>query len=398
MDSTQLAQTVNWLDEQRRADKQEIARLQQTVEALVGEAREHARRVQELEGRLANTIAQLTRFTTIEQSVEQAKIELVAMTEASEVRLRSELRESDRARLAERESVGKGMAELRKELGRFAPLEEEMVVRRADDQRLTEATLALRQGLLDIRKEIESRTRSLPFIEEQRAQDAKRITELQAVTADVLKRIETFPPKIGLLEERVRKMEQRVEGLHTVHEEVRKAQARFGEIQELRDQDRKRQMELWQVGLDQQQKSVADYGKQMQRYNEFYEQNRQALAGLEKLQTHLLQRQAETAEIQRVEEERLKKQIEEWKAEYERLFKHQALEIDHSWAEQKQVNVDLAAKFPAIDKALIENQRFAQQLFETQKDWLSRQLGVWQQFQAELDEHSVRRPKSKARE
>jgi hypothetical protein len=200
------------------------------------------------------------------------------------------------------------------------------------------------------------------------------------------------------LEERVRKMEQRVDGLHTIHAEIRQTQARFGETHELRDQDRKRQLEVWQQVLDQQQKAISDYGKQMQRHAEFYEQNRQALAGLEKLQTHLMQRQTEVAEIQRVEEERLKKQLEEWEAEYERRFKHQALETDHAWGEQKRVNADLVSKFPPLEQALTENRTFAHVILDTQKDWLARQLGVLQKFQAEMDERTVPPTRLKARE
>ena len=52
MDIAQLAQLVNWLDEEHRRDRAEIARLQQRIEAQSADIIEQARRIQELEGRI----------------------------------------------------------------------------------------------------------------------------------------------------------------------------------------------------------------------------------------------------------------------------------------------------------------------------------------------------------
>ena len=62
MDIAQLAQMVNWLDEEHRRDRAEIARVQQRIEAQSADIIEQARRIQELEGRLAGTQSQLTKF------------------------------------------------------------------------------------------------------------------------------------------------------------------------------------------------------------------------------------------------------------------------------------------------------------------------------------------------
>ena len=61
MDLTQLSQMVTWLDEEHRRDRAEIARLQQRIEAQSADVIEQARRIQELEGRLAQTQGQLVR-------------------------------------------------------------------------------------------------------------------------------------------------------------------------------------------------------------------------------------------------------------------------------------------------------------------------------------------------
>ena len=57
MNLNQLTQMVTWLDEERRRDKTDLAKLQQRVESLAAEVAEQARRIQELEQKLARTQA-----------------------------------------------------------------------------------------------------------------------------------------------------------------------------------------------------------------------------------------------------------------------------------------------------------------------------------------------------
>src|SRR5450759_1736993 len=92
MDLTQLSQMVTWLDEEHRRDREEIAKLDQRLQGMTIENQEQARRIQDLEGRLANTQAQLTRFTQMDQALQQLKNEVtVLLSKETEARLQTEL-------------------------------------------------------------------------------------------------------------------------------------------------------------------------------------------------------------------------------------------------------------------------------------------------------------------
>src|SRR5512145_1773979 len=102
MDLNQLSQMVSWLDEEHRRDREELAKLDQRLQGLGVENQQQARRIQELEGRLASTAAQLTRFTQLEQALQQLKSEMVVMLDKhTEARMQAE-READRARMSDR--------------------------------------------------------------------------------------------------------------------------------------------------------------------------------------------------------------------------------------------------------------------------------------------------------
>ena len=216
MDLTQLGQMVTWLDEEHRRDRDEIAKLDQRLQSITVENQEQARRIQDLEGRLASTQAQLTRFTQIEQALQQVKNEVTVMlAKESEARLQTE-REIERSRSSQREIVARGIAEVRKELPRFSRIEEELVTRQAEDQRLGEMILALRQSINNVSKDLDERTRTMPYVIEQRAQDNKRIAQVQAETVELFKRTESVPGKLAILEERIQRLERDVEKVRPV--------------------------------------------------------------------------------------------------------------------------------------------------------------------------------------
>jgi len=142
MDIQQLAQLVNWLDEEHRRDRAEIARLQQRIEAQSADVIEQARRIQELEGRLAGTQAHLGKFGQIEHSIQNTKLELTSMVERIEESRVQGQRELERSRLADREMLSREISEVRKELPRISRLEESIDIRAVEDNRLSELIMA----------------------------------------------------------------------------------------------------------------------------------------------------------------------------------------------------------------------------------------------------------------
>ena len=227
MDLTQLSQMVTWLDEEHRRDREEIARLDQRLQNMAIEKQEQSRRIQDLESRLASTAAQLTRFTQIEQALQQLKGEVVVLLDRqTEARLTSE-REAERARISDREGLSRGIAEVRKELSRIGRIEEELVTRQAEDHRLGEMALAQRVAIGNVAKDLDERTRRLPYMIEQRAVDNKRIAQLQGESVELLKRTDSTAARITVNEERVQRLEKDLQKIQPIPEQLLQEQKAF---------------------------------------------------------------------------------------------------------------------------------------------------------------------------
>ena len=227
MDIAQLAQMVNWLDEEHRRDRAEIARLQQQVEGQTADLVEQARRIQDLKGRLAGTTAQLGRFTQLEQMIQNTKQEFSLMVSREEEVRAQAVREVERTRLSDREALTREIGEVRRELPRIGRVEETVKVRKAEEDRLIEMIMTGRNQVNILAKDIEDRTRQIPFLAEQRASDSKRVAQLQQETVELFKRTEAQVGRLAVVEEATRRVATDTEKWRPVFTQIREEQQAF---------------------------------------------------------------------------------------------------------------------------------------------------------------------------
>lgn len=396
MDLTQLSQMVAWLDEEHRRDREEIARLNQQLQAMAIEKQEQTRRIQDLEGRLASTHAQLTRFTQIEQALQQLKNEVIVLLDKqTEDRLLAE-REAERARLSDREVLTRGVAELRKELARLPRVEENMTARQAEEQRLGDMLLALRQSLNNVSKDLDERTRTLPYMVEQRAQDNKRIAQVQAETVELLKRTDALTNRFPLVEERVQRLDKEYLRIQPIPDQLRQDQQTFIEGQKLAEAERQRQMGQWEAEFAAQREQIEKQAAKQRDFDARYEAAGRALKALEEFKAQIIHGQKQTGELQRLAEERQRKELADWQGENEQRWKKETLRWDYTIQEQLKVNQKFSERFPPIEKQLALLQREVEGLWRTHENLSTVQLQNAQKLLDAVGASVAARPKPAA--
>jgi len=275
-------------------------------------------------------------------------------------------------------------------------LEEALAARQTEEQRLNQLILEQRPKLLALQDRVDERVHATRVLEEQRAHDVKRIAQLQETSNELLRRTETHSAKAQLLEDGLRKAEQQVAALQGARDTLRVEQRDFMEEQRVAEQQRKRQLDDWAKELAQYQKKIAEFSTTMQVYKDFYDKNRHALESLETLQTHLSQRQAELSEMQRLSDERTKKQLQEWREENEKRWKQGALETEYAWNEQQRSNEAAAKRLEQLETALPVVDADIALLWEEMNKTGESQLECLHKRQADLDEILTSRKKKAA--
>ncbi len=386
MDTTQIAQMVTWLDEEHRRDRGEVAKLQQRIESQSVEILEQARRIQELEGRLASTQAQLVRFTQLDEQMQQLKNEVVLMLQKRDEQTEADTRERERSRATDRENMARGLGEVRKELNRFGRIEEELSLRRSEDQRLSELVINLRQQVTTLSKEIDERTRSLPYIIEQRTQDNKRIVQLQQETVELFKRIEEHANKLPPVQERLQKVERVITSIQPIPQDLKREQQQFIEQMRLADAERTREIASWHDEIDVQRQTIDRHKESLQAFVEQLDVSKRAVASIAGFQDTIQRDMHQLTELQRLSEERQLKEIETWQAENEKRWKRQILQWEHDTQEQQKVNKALATRFPPLEERQRLHEGQIQKLWNMHEVQGLQRIADAQRWLAQLEE------------
>jgi hypothetical protein len=369
MDLTQLAQMVTWLDEEHRRDRAEIARLQQRIEAQSSDIIEQARRIQDLEGRLASTQAQFTRFNQVEQAIQNTKTELVGLVERAYEERVSGQRELERARMSDREMLSREVSEVRRELPRIGRLEESIQIRATEDERLGELIMSMRNQIGSLAKEIEERTRQIPFLVEQRTSDTKRIAQLQQETVELFKRTEATAGRIPLLDESIRKTANEIEKLPPMIDQLRDEQIKFMERTRVMVVDREQVLTRWQEVIDEQKTVVAQAYERVQNFAQQIDISRRAVVEMQEFKDLILREQGQVAELQRLAEERIRREMDEFREDYERRRRKGELRQEHLWSEQEKYNKEVVERFPPLQHDLKMIEALVDQVWKLQETY-----------------------------
>jgi hypothetical protein len=332
MDLNQASQMINWLEAERKRDKATLSTLLERVQGLSNELADQSKRVQELREDLAATQLTANKLAQFDRLFEQLKADLVGEMDRRGESYQKALREAEQLRKVDLEATNRTLADIHKELSRVKSLEDEMSLRRAEDRRLGEQQARIGQRVEDLTVRTEERIQNMIFLEEGRRQDNKRIAQLEEGSASILKRIEALAAKLVLLDENVQRVPLRIAEI----------------TQQMADQDKVvEEMRLNDFRRSQEMKSfVEDVGKvvnplqdfiatsqfNLQRIQELAMANQHSLDGIQGFQNRIEKRQSEVSEMQRISEDRMRKQVEEWQAEQEKRWKRQIL----TWTEQSQ--------------------------------------------------------------
>jgi chromosome segregation ATPase len=338
MDLGQLSQMTTWLDEEHRRSKAEFISLQQQVQRLEAELEDQSQVLRSLEERVAGMQSQQITFTRLDAALKELKEDVSHMLAQSDERRQQESRETARVREIERDNVSRALNEIRSDLQRLSRLDEEMGLRKVEQQRLGESVLAMQQNLNTLSKEVENKLRSVSFLEDGRQQDTKRIARLQQESLEALKRLEQQGSRLQMLEDVMQRQERDTGELKDWVSQLRTSQRDFIEKQLLTSEQFKRQMTEWSEQLDVYTKKMEDFSAKMQTFSDTFREDRQVVDNVERFQEQIRREQAQVAELQRLGEERQRRQLEEWQEENEKRWRKELLRWDHQWGEQAKQN------------------------------------------------------------
>jgi hypothetical protein len=358
------------LEEERRKDKALVATLQEQVRGQEEQLSQYSAQIQNLSTKITavqNLVSQVTGFEDI---VSNYKSEVLFELNRREDAQKKEKVESDRLRKIEHEAIIDHLGELDKKIQVLPRYDEGIKARQVEDQRLSEAVQRLAVSIKDLEKRSDDRVQSVTYLEEQRRTDNRRIAELEHDTTEVRKKIEAVATKLPLLETMIQKQKPRID------EAIAETKKYEKPIEELRISDFQREQKMKQY-LDQGEQVAKELARVVQQTQGFIEQEqavKRALDKAEGFQARVEKRQNEVAEMQRLAEDRIKRQWEEWQTVRQKERQKRQVVEDEKWRTQENINGETTARFKPIEDQVQIHHTHLELLFDIRRMEAHRKL------------------------
>lgn len=344
--TTQTAQMVSWLDEERRKDKALITKLEERTASQAALIEDQTRRIHALEGEITAVRNKMLSITTFDESLARIRTEFAGALEQLQTRRDSSDQDLKKLRDMDREATIKALDELRQES--TARLERELQIRKAEEERLSRVANELQVYATNLTKGLEEFERSLNFLEEQRRQDSRRISDMSGEVVEISKRTEGQKSKLELLEELARRNERSITQVSSDLVEFKQQRQAWIEQEALSAHQREQVMADMLRRMDGFSEDMEKFEKQVGSWADTHRTMKKQVEDFDRLADRVDRRLNEVAEVQRLSEERFRHEWEEFLQDDQKRWRQFTLTNEEARREHQRVVEDLQANMTRL--------------------------------------------------
>ncbi len=307
----QLEKRVEWLDNERRNDKTNLASLQNRLTALEVDNISLRKQLKEMELSIAKLTNQVSTFDKYDNRIDRVNTDLTKQVRDVNERAEANLNETAKRLRIEIEAAKKSIADIYPFTEQLELLRQEMKASKVEDSRLVRLIEELKVKIQEVDRFDEDYRRSLHLLEESRRQEAKRLTDLQGELVSVRKRVEETRSRFDSLNDSFRQLDVRIAELQTFEKDRKEEQSVFIDKVNGILIDKENIFRTWEQRFSE----IEKYNQQLNVHMEDLETSRKAvgkaLASMDDVTQRFERRINEISEIQRLNDERFR---QEWTA------------------------------------------------------------------------------------
>jgi len=345
----QLEKRVEWLDNERRNDKTNLASLQNRLTILEGENMNLRKQIKELEvliNRNSNQIASMDKY---ENRIDRLNIELTKQIREVNERAESNLTEAQKRNKIEVDSTKKTIAELYPLVDMFDPIRADIASLRAEDTRLARLNEELKVKVQDVGRFDEDYRRSLHLLEEGRRQEAKRITDLQGEVASVRKRLEETRGRFDSFSDSFRTLDSRIAEVQNNEKDRRENQSQFIDRVNNSLVEKDKLFATWEKRFAEIDQFNANLGSQIETLEKIRLSVTKAIQTSEETSQRFERRINEITELQRLNDDRYRQDWTNFKSDDVKRWTNYMLAQEEQTRETTQEFAELTKQFQEMD-------------------------------------------------
>lgn len=364
MEFDQVLKQLEWLDGERRKDKDIIAKQEDRITALEGNLSGARQQIKDLNGEITRLSAVVGRMDDYDEALIQHRLEINKQVEEIDKQTKAREQEVEKIHRVEMRSLDTSIADTRKELEAIAGLRRSIQAQAEEGTRLSRRIDELGGKIQDIVRTEEEYTRSYRLIEEGRRQDAKRIVDLQGEVTALRKRADEQRGQMELNSANQRKLESRMGEIVVQDSERQEAQNAFLEKQALQQVQFERTWQEWQTHIETIDRQSGDIEKQFQSLDSTHSEVKRIKNSIEELHQRVDRRVNEITEVQRLAEERFRGEWVTFKADDQKRWTNYTLTQEEQRNELSRNLEKMGDQMSDLDVGVQEVQDLIQQTTE----------------------------------
>jgi len=345
----QLEKRVEWLDNERRNDKTNLASLQNRLTMLEGENLSLRKQIKELEMAITRNTNQITSLDKYDNRIDRLNIDLTKQIRDVNERAELNLNEAIKRTKLEIDATRKSVADIFPFTEALETLRTEMRTYKVEDARLARLIEELKVKVQEVDRFDEDYRRSLHLLEESRRQEAKRLTDLQGEVASVRKRLEETRSRFDSFSDSFRTLDTRIAELQTFEKDRKQAQSVFIEKVNNSLVEKDKTFAAWEKRFVEIDKVNLNLNKQMDDLEASRQAVSKAVSGVDEVTQRFERRINEITEFQRLNDERFRQEWTGFKSDDVKRWTNYMLSQEEQSRENAQQFKDLAAQLQEVD-------------------------------------------------
>ncbi len=345
----QLEKRVEWLDNERRNDKNNLASLQNRLNQLESDNLNLRKQIKELELLINKNTNQMATLDKYDNRIDRLNIDLTKQIRDVNERAELNLNEAIKRTKLEIEATRKSVADIFPFTEQLEPIRTEMRTYKVEDARLARLIDELKVKVQEVGRFDEDYRRSLNLLEESRRQEAKRLTDLQGEVASVRKRLEETRSRFDSFSDSFRTLDTRIAELQTFEKDRKQAQSVFIEKVNNSLVEKDKTFAAWEKRFVEIDKVNLNLNKQMEDLEAARQAVSKAVSGVDEVTQRFERRINEITEFQRLNDERFRQEWTGFKSDDVKRWTNYMLSQEEQSRENAQQFKDLAAQLQEVD-------------------------------------------------
>lgn len=334
-DINQLLKRLEWLDSERRKDKDALFLLQEQITRLRNDNIVLKQSVKELQNEIGSYASVFARLDNADAAIAQVRGELANKIEDNNKAHTIREAEIDANRQSAQESMSRAILDLRKQIDPLPDLKKAVQARIDDIFTINRNMEELSHKIDKVALERDDFLRFQKTNEESRKTDTKRLGDMQTELNAYRKRNEEMRTKVDLSAESVKRMETRLNDLASGENERKQQWLTFQEKINVADVNREKEWQEWKDTFAEVVERASSLESQIQSLDATKRSIKRSQDVLNEAAARFDRRTNELTEMQRLTEEKFHQEWANFKSEDQKRWMNYSLGQDELQSEYK---------------------------------------------------------------